>query len=665
MRELPYARLIFVAGIACFIAAKAFFLLSQTAAMGIPRLGDDAYVHLWRAREIDLTGVASALRGDRSAAPRAIRDIAAYCADAQAPAMVRAACGRILSNIVVPDPHAGAGLLLNGILKLGLPLKWSYATYETVIMTAVAASFAYFLLRVAGAAAAGIALAFLAFLVLMPPQGLGQFIPSTLAIGLSLALWGLVLGSVSWRRYALAGIGFLALSKVHPVALVYSAGLPVIALLAFRHALSVKAVAIAGVAIAVALAAFLWLAEPIRMLLASALSRDLAAIFVENLQALPQRLCEFAAANWALVAAFLGGIVFCRQVLDAPLRAAGIALLVLMPATLLYRVDFFVMALPLDLFARLFIGFAVVCCAVLAKVVVEFIRDGTARRQVAAAACVLLLPVPSFVHWVDTLFQNLNGRMEVVDEAMLARTVAGLDRGATLAYGELAVSPMAAFLAGAHDLGAIPMDGLSPERLVAALDERRPAAVVVPNFQGLNSLAAADSRTFERRRHGYAASAVDGLAVSAAGATIRTLYLRVENESDRPAVIGPVSYLTDGRAERKLPDIAVPARSDRWVAVEIGRAEQARTILLGLPASTLWVRGIAVNEPARPGIHWPWDAGATVQSRRRHRRGEPASRVDFTVAALFRYWNVPGYDKALEGRHVVSDESGMVVVVPR
>ncbi|MGH8741987.1 MAG: hypothetical protein ACREUN_13805, partial [Burkholderiales bacterium] len=222
MRQLPCARLIFVAGIACFVSAKAFFILSQTVAMGIPRLGDDAYVHLWRAREIDLTGIAAIVRGERRAAPRAIRDIAAYCRDAaQAPPPARAVCGRIMSNVVVPDHHAGASLLLNGILKLGLPLKWSYAVFETAIMAAVAASIAYFLLRAAGPAAAGLALVFLAFLVLMPPQGLSQFIPSTLAIGLSLALWGVVLGSVSWRRYAVAGIGFLVLSRVHPLALVY------------------------------------------------------------------------------------------------------------------------------------------------------------------------------------------------------------------------------------------------------------------------------------------------------------------------------------------------------------------------------------------------------------------------------------------------------------
>jgi hypothetical protein len=254
--------------------------------------------------------------------------------------------------------------------------------------------------------------------------------------------------------------------------------------------------------------------------------------------------------------------------------------------------------------------------------------------------------------------------MEVLDEPALARTIAAFDRGATLAYGELAISPMAAFLAGAQDRGAIPMNGMRAEALHRAFAERRPPVVLLPNFHALNSLALAGSHSFERRRYGFAASVVDGIAVSSA-TPIHTLHLRVENPGETAASVGPISHSgsTDGREQRRLPDATVAPRAGGWIVLEPGPAAGARLVVIGLPASPLWVRGISVNSPPRPGVDWPWDSGATVQWRLRNEPERPPLRLEFSLPALFRYWRTPGYEAPPGAApRVLSDESGIVFV---
>ena len=207
------------------------------------------------------------------------------------------------------------------------------------------------------------------------------------------------------------------------------------------------------------------------------------------------------------------------------------------------------------------------------------------------------------------------------------------------------------------------MNGLSGERLARALAERRPAAVVLPNFHVLNSLALAGSRTFERRRYGFAASVIEGIAVSTAAPTIHTLHVKVANQSASAITIAPVSYITDRREERRMPDITVPAGADGWIAIEIDKAAPARAVLLNLPVSALWIGGIAVNAPPRPGIHWPWDSGAMVRWSRRNVQETPLG-LEFSAAALFRYWGTLGDSRIplARGAQIVSDESGIVFV---
>lgn len=665
IRKLLNVHLILIFGLLFFVSVKAFFIVSQTTVMGMPRLGDDALTHLWRARQIDEIGVSAALRGDLAAASRGTKDIAAFCQpNLTTPPREQAQCERIADNIAVADVKAGSSIILNGIMKLGLPLNWSYAVYELFIMTVIAASFGFFLCRLFGPTPAGIGLILLSFMTLMPPQGLHQFIPSTLTIGLSLALWGALIGRPSISRYIAAAIGFLILSRIHPVALVFAGGTAVLAFHAFRTRLTPKVVVVTALVAIAILGVFVMVNDVIRDILQETLSGNLFDKLNENVKSLPASLRRVATSNWAICGAFILGMVFYWRTVKGWIAATGAALLMLLVAALFYSTNFFVFKIPLDLFSRIFVAFAVFACGLIGVFLLKTGNRVGRWSWAVVAAGIVLLPLPSYFPWSNSILENINGRREVIDEALLRKAAANIDRDATLAYGALGVAPMALFLAGAADRGAIPMKGMAPDALRRALDERRPAAIVFPNFHILNSLAMARSSSFDKRRYGFATVIVDTLAISNQRDDIRTLFLRVENENSFPVSIGPITYLADDLQQHTLPNILVPGGAKDWILIEMGHLPPGRAVIVSLNEPGLWIRGIALNQPPRSGVDWPWDSEAVVRWHLRGRPQEAVTGVAFTVPELFRYWISPGADMIplpQQGR-VVSDESGIVFI---
>jgi hypothetical protein len=332
-----------------------------------------------------------------------------------------------------------------------------------------------------------------------------------------------------------------------------------------------------------------------------------------------------------------------------------------MAASLFYRMEFFIFNIPLDLFARIFVGFAVFACGFIAAAVVRLVHRSKPWVGPVAAVGIVAITLPSFFPWMDSLYGNINGRREVIDEIALGRTLAQFDKSAALAFGELDIAPTASFLAGAADLGAIPMNGLSQEELRLAAAELHPAAVAIPNFTGLNTLALANSRSLERRRYGFAASAVDALAVTLPKDPIGVVHLLVENTGNDAVTIGPVRYIDDRQQEHPAQDVTVAPGSREWIAIEINPSAAARTLIMNLPAAGLWIDGIAVNESPRSGVNWPWDSSALVQWHMRDTPRESAVGLAFTVPALFRAWKSPGLG-VLPLSRVVSDESGLVLI---
>lgn len=667
MRKLLDSRLILFLGIAVLIAVKAYFILAQTSAMGMPRIGDDSFVHIWRAVQVDHVGVLGTLEGEMDRGSRAVRDIAALCDEAAAappPSPNLPRCTRVADNTVVPDVKAGASLLLNLILKSGLPLKWSYAAYETLTATAVAAGFAVFLFRLFGAAPAGIALILMAFVTFHQPPGLTLFVPSTLATGLSMGLIGLVAGRETWPPYVLGAVGFALLTLVHPVALMYAGVLVMMGLFTLARHRDSKSLAIIVIAAAAGGAAIIAGSGTVRGVLADALSTDLLANAAENLAALPAWIADFTINNWAFVAAFLVSLLWFRRLATRTVVTVGAAFLLPLAASLLYKMEFFTFEIPLDLFTRIMIGVVVLACGFLGKFLAEVAWAAPAWRKAGVALLVPVLAAPSALTMRDIFYGNINGRPEVVDEDHLAAVIGDLEREATIAYAELDITPNAALIAGADRLGAIPMPGLGPDHLKRVLEARRPGIVALPSYRGLNTLAVEQARSLERRRLGLPASVVDMFAVALRGEDIQTIHLKVENEGEGPATIGPIFYLTAGGGQHRLPAVTVAPGAREWLAVPIGFVAPGRTVILEVPPSALWIRGISVNAPPRDGVNWPWDGEAIVQW---HVRGTPRDRLTglvFSLPRLFRHWGAPLPPELplAEAQPVLSDSSGFVFI---
>lgn len=670
-RDLSYGHLALALGAALFLFAKLFMVWAQTSAMGMPRLGDDAFVHLWRAEQVGIVGPLDTLGGKLNFDARGMRDIRDFCAEPNVVDPESAQiCARAADNTVVPDVKAGSSLLLHLATKLGLSLKWSYALYESLIVVLIAGGFALFLVRLYGPASAGVALALMAFLVLFPPQGLEQFIPSTLVIGLSTALLGIVATTSSPRTYLLCILAAAALGIFHPVALVFGVGIVMLGFLSLVRGRHAK-LAWGGLIFSALAAAVLVLAsETLRSAIVEAVSTNFVQNLSDNAAALPRRMAIFAEKNWGFAAAFVAALaasLALRRRPSWPVLACGGVLILLLAGSLLHKTIFFTFDIPLDLFARLFVVFSVLACGFIAKTIIDLLWQRPLWGKPCALVLIAAAILPSAFVSYDTLFFNMNLRSQVVNERALRQAIDRLPADTTIAYAELDLSLDAAFLAGAYRLGAIPLGGLPEGRLLTVLEERRPQAMILPDFQPLNYLASIRSPSFETRRHGFPSREIDTVAVSLPTGALRSVYLLVENVGTEGVVITP-AVVTEARRRVQLPALFIGPGEKKWVQASAADLGTIRAMFFNLNGPGLWVLGASVDEPARPGVNWPWDSRAQFLW---HARGTPANKISgltFDPLRLLEEWRAPlPYDDGplTQDLRVLSDDSGLVLLQTR
>lgn len=667
-RNLCDGRLVLALGAAIFIFAKLFTVWVEASAMGMPRLGDDAFVHLWRAEQVGIVGPLNALAGKLNFESPGMRDIRDFCTGANDLINETAQiCARAADNTVVPDVKAGSSLLLHLITKAGFSLKWSYALYESLIVVLITGGFVLFLLRLYGPASAGIALVLMAFLVLIPPQGLHQFIPSTLVIGLSTGLFGIVATSTSPRIYLSCVVAVAVLSIVHPVALVFGVGIAMIGFLSLVRGSHAK-LAWGGLVFAtLAATAVTFASETLRSAVSEALSTNFTENLYENLAVLPGRISTFAQNNWGITTAVLTAVIVSlalRRRPPWPVLVSSMALILLLAGSLLHKTIFFTFKAELDLFSRLFVAFAVLACGFLAKTIIDLLWQRSIWGKSCAAVLIAAVILPSAHTFYDKIFLNVNFRAQVVDEHALRRAIDALPVDTTIAYAERNISLNAAFLAGAYKLGAIPLGGLPADRLQAVLDERRPQVMILPNFQPLNFLASIKSTSFERRRLGLPSREIDGVVVSLPSGTLQSVYLLVENVSAGGVIVIP-AVVTEARRRLQLPGQFIGPGERKWVEASAAGLGVIRNMFFNMSGPGLWVLGASVDAPARPGVNWPWDTHAQVLW---HVRGMPPNQfsgITFDPLQLLEKWRAPvPYDggSLTRGLRVLSDDSGLVLL---
>jgi hypothetical protein len=200
-----------ILGIGVFCLVRAASVLVPAGVLNIPRLGDDALIYLWKG---------ALNREGYDAGLPAVRDILEqrHLAD-NPPGPVSTMRGRVMGK-VVGSPIPIYDFLTRLALSRNLRHKWAFALTELPGVVLMTAAFTGFLLHLFGEGAAGIGLALLAFAIL-PNQGIASFIPSALALSLSMLLWTYLLIRARHVRLLPVYAGAVLILGVHPIGWVY------------------------------------------------------------------------------------------------------------------------------------------------------------------------------------------------------------------------------------------------------------------------------------------------------------------------------------------------------------------------------------------------------------------------------------------------------------
>lgn len=178
----------FYVALVWILLAKVFWIFGPTAAMGIPRLGDDSLVYLW-------TGASSVVHSQLSS--NAIEDIVSIRSLSDNPSpQLEFARARITMRVasVIASPYA----LLTGVLiDCGIHLKYVTAIMEFLVFLVFLGALIYFGLKRFGYGPSAIVLVILS-VALLPNQGIHFLVPSVLTMSLALIMYSLILdrGSV-------------------------------------------------------------------------------------------------------------------------------------------------------------------------------------------------------------------------------------------------------------------------------------------------------------------------------------------------------------------------------------------------------------------------------------------------------------------------------------
>jgi hypothetical protein len=660
-----FSHRLFIFGAAIFFLPKIIAILLQTYVMEQPRLGDDALLLMWRGEQINIMGISDSMRPVGENAPQALRDIVEFCPPVETYDLTSNQnwCERTAVRFARPHFVMGANFLAAGLMKVGLDLKWTFMAYEAVILTLAALGFAYMLFRAIGPPAAGIGLALLAFVNVPSAQGLHQFIPSVLVMGLSMGLWGSLLGCRSWKGTLPAILGFPLLVWFHPIAILFAGGGVLVFLAANREAWTPKGlskIALVGGGI---LAAVLVASDSVRGVISTELTQDLIGNIQRNLNAAPYFLTQFFLDNPGLTALFILTAILWKRCMSREATVIGGVLLLLMAMSLLHITSSYRYTFTLDLFARFYVCFLVIASGVSGSLILSFADgDGKWRKSIVTflTLSILAAGVPA---WVISGTTNANNRLSAVNIHGIAKGLERLPPNSTIAYGEIDVTLPAVMLAGGYSMGVIPTLGLEPARLTTALKERQPNAVAVPLFRRLNTIAASKIQSLDNRGYGINGKYHDKAIIQTRGLTMYSLAVKVVNETDTEQTIGPNAFSTlNGQGNSK--NHIIPAKTEKWVKLNIPFSLDVRQIVLTLPDASVWIKGVLVNEEPNSLVDWPWSSGSIVGWHVRGGAPKAGQMLLFTADFLLKAWRVPSALAGVvhKGNPVLSDQGGIVLM---
>ena len=264
-----------------------------------------------------------------------------------------------------PVYHPLFSILLLGLAKTGLGLMAAYQWLWRFSPLFFGLAFAYLLTELTGPAAAGIALALLAFKV-FPDTGLHHLVPSNLTMAGAVAVWARIISRRGWAPWTL-GLSSLLLPAMHPVGVLYTVVSLGLALILARPHHRKKVLLVAGFMVLVISSIFFissWVKgiALVQFTLVPPVPNPVTYIISGALQSVQAVIVEIIRSEGGLFGAaplFLAAVVLGWMTLPVEKRRLNFIILVL-NGLLLFGMLFYVSSHPADVILRLWIPLVVI-----------------------------------------------------------------------------------------------------------------------------------------------------------------------------------------------------------------------------------------------------------------------------------------------------------------
>lgn len=652
-----------ILGMFLFFSLRFSSILMQTAAMGGPRLGDDALVHLWRGHQINTTGIYDAYLSDTSSKPELLRSIYQTCIDEYSYVIESqvAICKRMNARFYAPSPLPLANVVMALVLKAGLPLKWTFAAFEAIALGALTIGIAVLLSRLFSADSAGIALIILSTVTMPGSQGIHQYIPSVMALGLSMIAWGLVLSESHFYKKLIMCLWFLPLATVHPVSIVIGTGAVLSSFIEQKSTFALsfrRFIPVIGVGVAFAIVVVMTGA------IGAGFHDNASWKILENakvnISQLPSFIIYFFSANLVFATLIIPTLWLSRQDSLHSARRMLAVLAFISALTLFYITTSFTHQFPLDLFSRVFVIVVVIAAGFVAHGILKLCMKYQVRYHVIAPGIAALLATFSVPIWQQTITDNVNGRREIISTTEIKSFFGSSEKEIRKVLFSDPDFDVAAFLlADVGNVEGVISPVLPPSVVEKVLEAKAVDLVVLPFSRRFNVLSELQVRGLHARKIGIPAQVVDIVRLDNFATPVDKVWLQI---SAREVVnIEHIGYMDMLGNTKSHDNIHIDAGdgTPEWVTINFG--EPVRKISLVLSGGNYFVTGILFHAPTRL-INWPWEDSAELTFR--YRNSEYGKRLVFRPSAFWEDNGISNVEHLLRGYRVASDSSGFVLLVP-
>jgi hypothetical protein len=568
----------------------------------------------------------------------------------------------LVSSRIFPIYHPLFSLILLGLTKTGLSIMAAYQWLWRLSPLIFGVAFAYLLTQLTEPAAAGIALALLAFKI-FPDTGLHHLVPSNLAMAGAVVVWARIISRQGWAPWTLC-LSAILLPAIHPVGVLYTTVSIGLALVLARPDYRKKVLLII-LFMVLTLGSFFIISSWIKGVPLVQFSlfppgpNPLGTMVIgalRNIQTLFVAIIRSQGGLFGAAPLFLGAVVLGLMTLSPEKRRLNVTILALM-GLLLFGLLFYVSSHPGDVILRLWIPLVVILFGLvgqafcsLRRLSRDSWRNPKPKKQeqfnlTIGLPLIILAVLLGYAlqmaamggEQIITYIDFLRNREPLVfnprqPELLLSRAQAG-DR---VFYNSLIIMPYF-FIHGTLHLGAVyynpALIGSSnlEERLRSS--ETRFAVtynptVYHPSFEGVDEsrwwITSPDfhySPLNKPRR--FSPLAQEG---KIAARDYQWLELEV-NQSDFPKVL-KIRVMNPGeKATLTLTPLSpqgevlqsqqltatVPAHWSGWLSLDLGQTTAGRRFRLGFPgAPDYQISGLVFGEEHH---NWPWEQQAILRAK--------------------------------------------------